>query len=268
MGEEEDLEKEREVLNGMGECKQRKRQGAEDYSNEKKEKKKTENKGMKGTIAFDDGGKRGICYLSRIPPHMDPTSLRHMLSQYGEIERIYLAPTDPSAAKGPRKRPGSTKKHAFSEGWVEFAKKSVAKRVANMLNGEQIGGRRRSPFYYDIWNIKYLSNFTWGILTEEIAYKKATREQKLALEISAAKRERNYTISKFAQARALNAIEERRKKKHKTGDPESSGNITVDHQEAKIFRRFRQNNPFDDNNQNTGTLSKDILAEVFGNSLS
>lgn len=35
---------------------------------------------------------RGICYLSRIPPHMDPVKLRQILSQYGEIQRIYLAP--------------------------------------------------------------------------------------------------------------------------------------------------------------------------------
>lgn len=36
--------------------------------------------------------KRGVCYLSRIPPHMDHVKLRHILSQYGEIQRIYLAP--------------------------------------------------------------------------------------------------------------------------------------------------------------------------------
>lgn len=35
---------------------------------------------------------RGICYLSRVPPHMDPLRLRQILSQYGEIQRIYLAP--------------------------------------------------------------------------------------------------------------------------------------------------------------------------------
>lgn len=34
----------------------------------------------------------GICYLSRVPPHMDPLKLRQILSHYGEIQRIYLAP--------------------------------------------------------------------------------------------------------------------------------------------------------------------------------
>lgn len=36
--------------------------------------------------------KRGICYLSRIPPHMDPLKLRQILSQFGDIQRIYLTP--------------------------------------------------------------------------------------------------------------------------------------------------------------------------------
>jgi hypothetical protein len=37
-------------------------------------------------------GKRGVCYLSRVPPHMNPSHLRQMLSMYGEVLRIYLVP--------------------------------------------------------------------------------------------------------------------------------------------------------------------------------
>ena len=44
------------------------------------------------------------------------------------------------------------------------------------------------------------------------AYKSAIREQKLALEISAAKRERDFYLSKVDKARALSSIEERLKK--------------------------------------------------------
>jgi ESF2/ABP1 family protein len=36
--------------------------------------------------------KRGICYLSRIPPRMDFDYIRTHFSQYGEVERLYLAP--------------------------------------------------------------------------------------------------------------------------------------------------------------------------------
>lgn len=34
--------------------------------------------------------KRGIIYISRIPPGMTPPKVRHLLSGFGEVERIYL----------------------------------------------------------------------------------------------------------------------------------------------------------------------------------
>ncbi|KAE9449054.1 hypothetical protein C3L33_19041, partial [Rhododendron williamsianum] len=201
--------------------------------------------------------KRGVCYLSRIPPHMDPLKLRQILSHYGEILRIYLTPEDP-AAQVHRKRVGGFRGKEFSEGyvmhflngrmlyiveqlrftshhrWVEFSRKSVAKRVAKMLNGEQIGGKKRSTFFYDLWNIKYLSKFKWEDLTEEIAYKNASREQKLALEISAAKKERDFYLSKVEKSRALTAIEERMKKKQKVQQESgATAELSQDKQVAK-----------------------------------
>jgi ESF2/ABP1 family protein len=32
----------------------------------------------------------GIIYISRIPPGMRPTKVRHLMSQYGEIGKVYL----------------------------------------------------------------------------------------------------------------------------------------------------------------------------------
>ena len=37
-------------------------------------------------------GKGGIVYLSRIPPFMKPLKVRHLLSQYGEVGRVFLQP--------------------------------------------------------------------------------------------------------------------------------------------------------------------------------
>ena len=39
----------------------------------------------------------------------------------------------------------------FTEGWVEFEDKRVAKRVAEQLNGQPIGGKKRSAYYFDLW---------------------------------------------------------------------------------------------------------------------
>jgi ESF2/ABP1 family protein len=56
----------------------------------------------------------------------------------------------------------------FAEGWAEFEDKRVAKRVAAQLNGNPMGGKRRSAYHYDLWCLKYLSRFKWDHLTEEI----------------------------------------------------------------------------------------------------
>ncbi|PWA64662.1 pre-rRNA-processing protein ESF2 [Artemisia annua] len=210
---------------------------------------------------------RGVCYLSRIPPRMDPLKLRQILSQYAELERIYLTPEDPTAHVH-RKKAGGYRGQGFTEGWVEFTNKNVAKRVASMLNGEQIGGKKKSQFYYDLWNIKYLSKFKWDHLTEEIAYKNATREQKLAMELSAAKKERDFYLAKVDQSRALTSIDERLKKKRKMQQANgSTSEIPDDQQVAKVTRHFPQTKPVTDggDKQKHG-LSKSLLAGVFGGS--
>ncbi|XP_061958552.1 pre-rRNA-processing protein esf2-like isoform X2 [Populus nigra] len=88
------------------------------------------------------------------------------------------------------------------------------------------GEKKRSQFYYDHWNIKYLSKFKWDNLTDKIAYEKVIREQKLALEISAAKRERDFYLKKVDQSCALSSIEERMKKKQKA-QQETNGFPTI-----------------------------------------
>ncbi|KAL9227674.1 hypothetical protein vseg_003335 [Gypsophila vaccaria] len=207
---------------------------------------------------------KGVCYLSRIPPKMDPLKLRQLLSPFGEVLRIYLVPEDPDAGKR-RKKSGGFRGQGFSEGWVEFSDKRVAKRVANMLNGEQIGGKKRSQFYYDIWNIKYLSKFKWDNLTEETAQKHAAREEKMRMELVAAKKERDFYISKVEKSRALSEIDQRMKKKRKTqtGIEEDSDPV----QQRKVIRQFPQKQPFAGSGEkNQSTISRDVLAEIFNKS--
>lgn len=79
---------------------------------------------------------------------------------------------------------------------MEFEDKRIAKRISLALNNKQIGGRKRSAYHYDLWSLKYLPKFKWDHLTEEINYQKAVREQKLVAEISAAKRERDFYLSR------------------------------------------------------------------------
>ncbi|RZC75130.1 hypothetical protein C5167_050608 [Papaver somniferum] len=190
---------------------------------------------------------RGVCYMSRIPPQMDPVKLRQVLSQYGEIDRIYLVPeTKQLPQQVNRKKAGDFRGQGFSEGWEE-----------------------KSSFFYDIWNIKYLSKFKWEDLTEEIAYKHALREQKLTLEISAAKRERNFYTDKVDKSKGLTVIQERVKVVQKQKVQEQSSEINsdpqVDQQEPKVIPQFQQTRPVkDDSAQTKLRMSRDVLAGVFG----
>lgn len=52
--------------------------------------------------------RRGIVYVSRIPPHMKPQKLRHLLSQHGEIGRVYCTPEDQLARHKRKKKGGNT----------------------------------------------------------------------------------------------------------------------------------------------------------------
>ncbi|WVZ66967.1 hypothetical protein U9M48_016117 [Paspalum notatum var. saurae] len=257
-------EEEGQEEQGLGSEEEQGRGGAEG-------KRKRPGKGLGGF------GKRGVCYLSRVPPHMNPSHVRQMLSKYGEVLRIYLVPE----GQGHRKHT-VVKAKAYSEGWIEFAKKSVAKRVANLLNGEQIGGKKRSSFYYDIWNIKYLRKFKWDDLVGEMAEKTHIREQKLTLEIAAAKKQRDHYLSNVEKSRALKHIQERRKKglalvmkscrlvieyeslrtRQKTEGAESNDVL-----ETKTARPIPQKKPVGETDAQTKSkLSKDILAGVFGGS--
>lgn len=90
----------------------------------------------------------GVIYLSRIPNKMNVTILRSYFDQYGRTGRIYLQLAD---KEGKTKRERGPK---YTEGWVEFKSKREAKLITKQLNNQQVGGRRRTPWYDDIWNIK------------------------------------------------------------------------------------------------------------------
>ncbi|XP_026493697.1 uncharacterized protein LOC113398952 [Vanessa tameamea] len=141
--------------------------------------------------------KRGIIYLSTIPPYMNVAKIREIFSQYGDVKRIYLQ----SSAK-----PGEKRKRVpnlFSEGWVEFEKKKIAKSVAANLNNTQIGSRKKSRYYDMIWNIKYIPRFKWIHLSERLAYERAAMKQRLRAEISQAKKEAHYLQNNIEKSKKL-----------------------------------------------------------------
>jgi len=88
-----------------------------------------------------------------------------MLWLFQCVRDIFLSAD--SVVQRRRKSFEGNKRRNYTEGWVEFADKRVAKAVAVTLNNTPIGGRKRHYYHHDLWNIKYLSKFRWTHLTEK-----------------------------------------------------------------------------------------------------
>ncbi|XP_036605718.1 activator of basal transcription 1-like [Trichosurus vulpecula] len=152
-------------------------------------------------------GKRvvpGVIYLGHIPPCFRPLHVRNLLSVHGEIGRVYFQPEDRlgrrkkmKTGSGGRHRPGQ----GYTEGWVEFRDKRVAKLVVASLHNTPMGAQRRSPFRYDLWNLKYLHRFKWSHLSERLAYERQVRQQRVRAEISQAKRETDFYLQSVEKSK-------------------------------------------------------------------
>ncbi|KAL2103440.1 hypothetical protein ACEWY4_000308 [Coilia grayii] len=155
----------------------------------------------------------GIVYIGHIPPRLRPRYLRTMLSAYGEIGRIFLMP-ESRAVRRKKKKSGS-KASSFTEGWVEFRDKRIAKRVALTLNNTPIGNHKRSTFAADLWAMKYLHRFNWCHLSERLAYEQTVYHQRMRTEIAQAKKETSFYLASVEKSQNLDKI---RKKKEKKGE--------------------------------------------------
>lgn len=109
--------------------------------------------------------KSGVVYLQTIPPLYTVSRIREEFSKFGTVGRVYLQVKIASIDSNPlfqaekqRAKTGKMRKR-YVEGWVEFENKKVAKKVATMLNGSLVGGKRRSMAHDTLWVIKYLHGY-------------------------------------------------------------------------------------------------------------
>jgi len=140
----------------------------------------------------------GIVYINNPPVYMKPVKVKHLLSQYGSVTNIYLSPEDESMRKK-RKKAGGSSKVRYTEGWIEFKDKNDAKMAAMVLNGQPVGGNRRSFHSEDLWTVKYLSGFQWTHLTEKTAYERRTKNVRLRTELAHAKRENDHYLESLSK---------------------------------------------------------------------
>jgi ESF2/ABP1 family protein len=173
----------------------------------------------KNLVASEEAIKKsGVVYMSRIPPGMKPSALRSLLSPYGKLNRVFLAPEDP-AVRARRKRAGGNKRVLFTEGWIEFVKKKEGKAACELLNGQNIGGKKGSFFRDDIWNLVYLNGFKWHNLTEQITAENAERTSRMRAEISKSTKENKEFVRNVERAKMLDGMQAKAKKR-KAADAE------------------------------------------------
>ncbi|UIZ21256.1 hypothetical protein KXD40_000796 [Peronospora effusa] len=197
--------------------------------------------------------RRGVVYISRVPPFMKPEKLRYLLTKYGDLNRIYLVPED-KTLHNKRVSTGGNRRQKYTEGWIEFEDKKVAKRVAKMLNTTQIGGRKRDYYHDDIWNLKYLKGFKWDHLTEKIAYENRIRDQKLRMEIAQAKKENEAYLERVDQSKQFEKMEARKADKKMDRD---GAHDTM----QQVRRTFHQKTPT--NSKQNQSLGDRDLEKVF-----
>lgn len=201
--------------------------------------KKSKKKGVIVTSCVNRKCVPGIIYLGHIPPRLRPKHLRNMLSLYGEIGRIFLQPEDRQVRRS-RKKAGS-RRCDFTEGWVEFRDKRVAKRVAASLHNTPMGTRKRQRFFSDLWSIKYLHRFQWTHLSERLAYEQTVLQQRLRTEVSQAKRETNFYLNNVDRSSHLERL---RKRRQTDGTPmdDRTWDFTQRQTEEEIQNKKRKKN--------------------------
>lgn len=196
--------------------------------------------------------RRGVIYVARVPPRMTPTKLKSLLSQFGEVTRVYLVEEDKSVQKRRRKMTGNGSKR-FTEGWVEFASKKVAAHVAASLNTTPISNHKRNVHYGDLWNLKYLHKFKWSHLTEKVAYERRVREQKLRLETLQARKETAAYKQLVETGKKLDKIEERRRKRAEREGKDDTNTTTATLNPSKRQRKTKQLRPLHDGTEKSAS---------------
>jgi ESF2/ABP1 family protein len=186
-----------------------------------KTKKKIHKLSLTKTKDFNETlRKRGVIYMSRVPPRMNPAKVKQLLGGFGVVTRVFLVEEDATVRKR-RRKTGHSGAKRYVEGWIEFEKKRIAKQVAASLNNTEISNHKRNVHYGDLWNLKYLSKFKWEHLTEKVAYERRVREQKLRVELMQARRE-NAAYTKLVETgKKLDKIEDRKRKRGETDGVES-----------------------------------------------
>lgn len=181
----------------------------------------------------NEAKRTGIVFISRVPPTMQPHEVRTLLAPFGTIGRVYLAPdaraTRGAAAPPPLAGDGRHGRVRYAEGWVEFARRTAAKKAVAALNGMPVAASKKSRLYGEQWSLRLLpADYTWSQLSAQHVYDSAVRAQRLRAAISQGRRATvQYTAQSERSSRASSA----------------ASLATTQEQMALLAKRFKQRKP-------------------------
>lgn len=185
--------------------------------------------------------KYGIIYMSYIPEGLNVRLIHEIMSQHGEVGRIYLEP-----------EVNNKKRRTYIEGWVEFKKKRVAKSVAEILNGTPLKfGRKHNKINGQVWSVKYLHRFKWAHLTEQLAHDRAVNEQKRRFELNQAKKHVDF-YQKMTE-------KSKRMRKSKSDGSENDDKLNT----RRTHLKSKQNKPVEEGNELEVPVDEDLLNSIF-----
>ena len=107
------------------------------------------------------------------------------------------------------------KKTLFSEGWVEFLSKKVAKQAALTLNNTPVTMKRNSRFSELVWNVCYLKGFEFELLATRDTYERKVQEKLHKAELLRVRREVTDYLERSERDRTNHIVTEKKKRRQK-----------------------------------------------------
>lgn len=207
--------------------------------------------------------KTGVIYLSSLPPYLKPSALKSLLLArgFGPITKVFLTPAVHSSSSSVKK---SNRRKTYTDGWVEFASKRVAKVCAETLNANLVGGKKGSWYHDDVWNMKYLRGFKWADLMEQVQRERSEREARRRIEDARARKEEKAFLAGVEKGKVVEGIRKKKEEKKKAKAAENGDGQDV--QELQVRRVFRQNEVRAKANRSEGSLAEDtkrVLGKIF-----
>jgi ESF2/ABP1 family protein len=180
----------------------------------------------------------GVIYLSSLPPYLKPSALRNLLSQRGfaPITRLFLTPSTTS-------RTSKSSRQLYTEGWIEFPSRRVARLCADTLNANIIGGRKGGYYHDDLWNMKYLKGMRWEELMAGVREEKRESEGRRDEERRKVARESKLFLEGVEEGRRVEGIKRKREEQAQRkggGKVDDADMVKGRRDETEVKRTWRQ----------------------------